>query len=375
MTLNFFKKIISIILIFSITTFSHSAVPVAAAKVISTTVIASVLVSPTGRKILRKIASKLGFDNAEVDESGGNVIFTKSHCMTGNPVDGVFTGELNYVAHMGCTKLFEGTGVLKITPYINELNYWAKCSGVEKSAFIRCSEYKEKKVDLNEILREIREMANRGDKDAQEILDDIDKRSKKDKDDDDDTDDKDDGTGQCRYNPSLKSDDVNCKKDKDDKDDKDDGSGQCRYNPVLKSDDPDCKKDKDEDDEDDVLNCDSTKFHKKVCDWIDWTYDETDKAKKKISEFFDDDEALSNEKRDLKELVQEKDVENKKSSFDLADACPAPKSVTSSFLGRTVTIEVFNFTAICKWADFIAFGLNLTAMIVAINIIAGRKMD
>lgn len=380
--MNLFKKIISIILIFSLSLFSpvvFSAVPAAVAVGASVAgAVYGALSSPVGKKVIKKIASKLGFDDGEVD-SDGNVVFTKSKCFSGNGVDGYFEGELNYVSYMGCTKLVDGTGVQKITPFINELNYWAKCSGIDKSIHVRCEQYKEKKVDLNYILREIREMASKGDKDAQDVLDEIEKRSKKKKD-DDDTDDKDDGNGQCRYNPSLKSDDPLCKKkddddDDDDDDDTDDGTGQCRYNPSLKSDDPDCKKKKDDDDEDDVLKCDSTQFHKKVCDWIDWTYDETDKAKKKISEFFDDDEALSNEKKDLKDLVEEKEPEDKKSNFDLVDACPSPRTVTSSIMGRTISIEVFNFTGICKWAEFIEFGLNTTAMIIAFNIITGRRQD
>lgn len=411
---NFIKKIISIILIVSVSLFSPvyssaSVVPVT----VAITVLIYALKTPAGKAILKKIGKQLfGTEDYEITNNGDVVFIIRGDTCFWHNDESIKSNDVSAVARTACQTLNSGADDLKIKfnySYVGATfkhptatHYVYDCVGYNQVVVV-CPEEKREKVDKDEILREIKKHADLGDANAKEVIrilsddndDDDDDSSRNgsnknkgggDDDDDDggnicksnsrlkaddpscDDDDDDDGGNICKYNPALKSDDPDCKK----KDDDDDNT--CKYNSALKADDPKCKKDDDNQDDIDV-KCNSSEFHKKVCDFIDWTYDETDKAKKKIDDFFDDDEALSNEKRDLKDLVEEKDVENKKSSFDLADACPAPKSVTSSFLGRTVTIEVFNFTAICKWADFIAFGLNLTAMIVAINIIAGRKMD
>lgn len=196
-------------------------------------------------------------------------------------------------------------------------------------SFKVCEEDKKERVPLDELAKKLIELAQSGDKEAQDILDKID-------DDDDSSDD------ECKLNPNLDK----CKKTGGDDGD-DGGSGAS-----------------------DDLTCDSTKFHKKVCDFIEWTYDTYDTTHDKIKAYFEEEDIG---KDNLKDLVKEEEVIMRNSDFDLADSCPAPKYVNTSFLDKSVSIQVFNFEGVCKWASFIEYALQTTSLIIAFNIVAGRR--
>lgn len=392
---NFFKKIFTIYLIISLTLFSpisYALPPVVAGSAVATAVM-GLLNSPTAKKVLKEIGKEIfGGDDDDNDVKVGSdtVILTNyGECSThfaSQSYKGSFYSSVNWLANKfkdlyDMDKVYYRIDQRSSTFYVIHISYTDKY--YPYFGHVTCPHKKEKELTAQEIVDEIEKRAKKKDKDAQDLLDEIKKHLDKDKDDDSSDSDKDkkDKSDDDTSDDKDKSDDDKDKKDKDKSDDDDDTSSddECK----AKKDDDDtskeCKDKSDDDtakkDDDDDKTCNSSAFHKKVCDWIDWTYDETDKAKKKIADFFSDDEIDDIDKKKLNELVDEEDVALKKYDFDVIDACPAPKSVIASIFGRTVEIEVFNFQGICKYAGFIEFALQTTATIVGINIIAGRKME
>lgn len=404
---KFFKKIFIIYLVISLTLFSPVVFSALPALAVPAGVVLGAVAGDLGKKVLKKIVKELGGDDDTIVirdnyvyyndgsqtctfnsyanpkspyHTNGNKISANSlYLCTAEHSWRMKTDERYYESmkkegFLINTRPDTGSGFCSVREHSNGNSYAIgsyNCQG------------KPKELTPEDVLNEIKKRADKQDKDAQDLLDEIKKKAKQNDDDssNDDKDKKDKDKSDDDSSDKDKSDDDKDKdkKDKDKSDDDDDTSSddECK---AKKDDDDDavekCKDDEAKDkDKDDDETCSSSAFHKKVCEWIDWTYDETDKAKKKIAEFFSDDEINDIDKKKLNELVDETDVALKKSDFDVIDACPAPKSVSASFLGRTVEIEVFNFQGICKYAGFIEFALQTTATIIGINIIAGRRME
>lgn len=139
----------------------------------------------------------------------------------------------------------------------------------------------------------------------------------------------------------------NAKKKKDDDDDDD---------KEKKDDDDESPKTTKKDDDDKPINCKSSEFHKKVCDWIDWT-------QKK----FDDDS-------ETKVKVKEEDEPTfDKNRINFNGHCPSPEVTTISYAGVSQPI-------IIRYDNYCAFFIKLkplligVAGIISVMIISGRKM-
>lgn len=386
---QFFKKIITFYLILSLiflSPLSFSALPAAAVGL--GTVIGYGLNTPAGKKIMKKIGDSIfGDDNPEnstssIDDSGSVYLYHFGNgCNSNGSQSGPFYSlyevlkrSSNYFSQMygGKDVYYQIHEKNKTNSgFIFHVNWFLDDDDRQiYSSSVHCFNPQEKKLEPEEVYEKIKQLAEKGDEDAKKVKKDIDdeiERRKKEEDEksDDSTKKDDDDT--------TDDDDSTKKKDDDDDDTSDD---KCT-NDDTSDDDDTCKKDDDtsEKNDDDDEKCSTSAFHKKVCDWIDWTYEETDKAKKKIADFLNDDEIDKIDKEKLNHLVNEEDVTLKTYNFDIADACPAPRKVTSSLFGRTIEIEVFNFEGICRYAGLIEFALETTSTIIAINIIAGRKAD
>lgn len=388
---RFFKKIITFYLILSLiffSPFSFSALPavVGAGKAILGGAIVYGLTSPTGKKIMKKIGDSIlgGDSDYEDDDDGyrfvlvgskycfdsgknGNYIYCADNVSQAKAVYGAFLDDENNTTYKNYDSdycKYNESHTIIICYAVHDdgkdrISHQALCRSENKC--------KNEKITNEKLYEEIKKLAEKGDEDAQKVKKDIDDEIERRKKDDDDTSEKKDD------DDTSDDDDSTKKKDDDDDDTSDD---KCT-NDDTSDDDDTCKKDDDtsEKNDDDDEKCSTSAFHKKVCDWIDWTYEETDKAKKKIADFLNDDEIDKIDKEKLNHLVNEEDVTLKTYNFDIADACPTPKKVTSSLFGRTIEIEVFNFEGICRYAGLIEFALETTSTIIAINIIAGRKAD
>lgn len=139
-----------------------------------------------------------------------------------------------------------------------------------------------------------------------------------------------------------------CGKDRDKKDGEDDDEEK-------KEDEDEEDKDKKKDDEDELIDCKASEFHKKVCDWIDWTQEEH--------------EPKTNTKVDVDEPELPK-IDDDKIKF--RHQCPEPKQININVVGYDYEAEL-NYEPLCE------FFSELKPFVVGMGwfggafIIAGRR--
>lgn len=139
----------------------------------------------------------------------------------------------------------------------------------------------------------------------------------------------------------------------------------CNIDIDKDSDDSDTTNNKDDDDttnntdtkkDDDEIKCDSSEFHKKVCDWIDWTQKDLD--------------AQDDGKAEIKDLSKDLELDDDKIKF--GRACPSGPVVNISFAGVSVSHDI-SYEGLCgafeKMRPFV-IGIG---SIVSVMIIGGRR--
>uniref|UniRef100_A0AAU8B376 Tspb protein n=1 Tax=Dulem virus 62 TaxID=3145773 RepID=A0AAU8B376_9VIRU len=116
-------------------------------------------------------------------------------------------------------------------------------------------------------------------------------------------------------------------------------------------------KKEDDKEKDDKIKCDSTAFHKKVCDFIDW--------------YQDDEELKDDDKLDVKDLSKDLKINDDKISF--GRSCPSGGNVSINFAGVAISKEL-NYQGLCdaftKMRPFV-IGIG---WIVGAMIIGGRRV-
>lgn len=152
----------------------------------------------------------------------------------------------------------------------------------------------------------------------------------------------------CDKNDKGEYDKCGADREKNDKDkDKDD-------EPKDDEKDKDDKKDKDDDKP--KIDCDASSFHKKVCDWIDWTQ----------GNYKDDKDT----KIDIKDGSA--DFELKKDRIQFNAQCPPPKKINIHFSQINVQYEI-SYQGLCDaFITLKPFLLGLSGIHSAM-IIAGRR--
>lgn len=93
-------------------------------------------------------------------------------------------------------------------------------------------------------------------------------------------------------------------------------------------DDTDQTTDKKEDD--DPLSCDTSKFHKKICDWIDWTQDDL--------------EVSAEDKPKIKDLAEDLTIKKDRVRFNAQ--CPSPKEISITVSGQGFS-DHLNYQPFC----------------------------
>lgn len=122
--------------------------------------------------------------------------------------------------------------------------------------------------------------------------------------------------------------------------------------------------DKDDDDttnntnkDDDEIKCDSSEFHKKVCDWIDWTQKDLDEQE--------------DGKVEIKDLSKDLELDDDKINF--GRACPSGPTVDISFAGARVYHQI-SYDGLCvSYEDMRPFVIGIGG-IVSVMIIGGRRV-
>lgn len=108
--------------------------------------------------------------------------------------------------------------------------------------------------------------------------------------------------------------------------------------------------------DDDETECDSSEFHKKVCDWIDWTQKDLDEQ--------DDGKA------EVKDLSKDLELDDDKINF--GRACPSGPVVNISFAGVSVSHDI-SYEGLCgAFEKMRPFVIGIGG-IVSVMIIGGRR--
>lgn len=112
----------------------------------------------------------------------------------------------------------------------------------------------------------------------------------------------------------------------------------------------------DKKEDDDPLSCDSSRFHRKICDWMDWTQDDLDAQ--------DDGKAV------IKDLSKDLEIDDDKIKF--GRACPSGPIVNISFAGVSVSHDI-SYEGLCgAFEKMRSFVIGIGG-IVSVMIIGGRR--
>lgn len=143
-----------------------------------------------------------------------------------------------------------------------------------------------------------------------------------------------------------------CEKPDDDDDDPPDApkcpSGTVKIGGV-------CVKPDSDDDLDELIDCEKSAFHKKICDWIDWTQEEHDP---------ESETSVDVEEGELPDIDTDK--------VDFSDTCPAPKQVSVTVAGQTETDEM-SYQPLCDFFGMLKPFVIGMGWVSGAFIIAGRR--